>query len=101
VFYKRGRLTYYNETGNPTALGNEYITGPMDSLAAVDCGDRWLLKRWMLVKWEGGEFVVWAGDICGKCASEDVALDVSPGLYRRQIGPGPSPMADVFYWEEG
>ena len=36
VFYKRDKITYYEETGNPTALGAKYITGPMDSLAAVD-----------------------------------------------------------------
>ena len=98
VFYKRNKITYYEETGNPTALGNEYITGPMDSLAAVDREDRWLLEKWLLVKWDGGEFVVWAGDICGGCSDHGVALDISPGLYGRKKPP---PVVDVYYWEEG
>jgi len=98
VYYKSGGATYYEETGNPTALGNEYITGPMDSLAAVDREDRWLLEKWLLVRWDGGEFVVWAGDICGKCAECGVAVDLSPGLYDRQFGEGPTPLVDIYYW---
>jgi len=100
VYYKTDRITYYNETGNLTALEKPYITGPMDSLAAVDGEDRWLLGGWLLLVWEDGEAVVFVGDLCGECAAEDVAVDLSPGLHARLRKRGMAGQVEVYYWEE-